>query len=150
MSIVDPPEPPEGGGTTMRAKDLINRSCIFRPTGEGYWPAKPATEHERAQKAQPFVECDVWVLDRAGVIEEGTGVRVSWWKAVEQLKAAPPGSFMPGKPRTEEGSNAIYLAPLTPEARTVALAVIESLEPVPAVPSGNGADPYAEFSEEPF
>jgi hypothetical protein len=140
--ILDPPEPPEGGGS-MRAKDLVNKVCVFRPVSVGEWPAKPATEHEKAMKAQPYVECDVWVLDRAGVIEEGSGVRVGWWKAVEQLKGSL-GQYVGAKPRTEEGSNAIYLAALSGEARAVAEQAVATL-------AGSSA-PVAQYDqdEEPF
>lgn len=131
----------------MRAKDLVNKVCVFRPLSLGEWPAKAATETEKAMKAQPYVECDVWVLDRQGITEEGTGVRVGWWKAVEQLKACGLGSFVPAKPRTEEGSNAIYLAPLTPEARQVATQVIAALE---APPNSDEPQPDYDPDEEPF
>lgn len=119
MSIVDPPEPPEGSGSNMRARELVNKVCIFRPVTLGEWPAKPATETDKAMKAQPYIECDVWVLDRAGIIEEGTGVRVGWWKAVAQLKDRI-GEMVGAKPKTEEGSNAIYLAALSGDARAIA------------------------------
>jgi len=148
MPIVDPPEPPEGGGS-MRAKDLVNKVCIFRPASIGEWPAKPATESEKAMKAQPYVECDVWVLDRQGITEEGSGVRVGWWKAVEQLRDSM-GRLVAAKPRTEEGSNAIYLAALSGEARDVAEKVAAEIEnELAAAPAPEPAPAYEE-GEEPF
>lgn len=156
--IYDPPEPPEGGGI-MRAKDLVNRSCLFRPTALGEWPAKRATEHEPAQKAQTYIECDVWVLDRQGVAEEGTAVRVGWWKAVNQLRERM-GQLVAAKPRHEDGSNAIYLAPLAAEAREVAAKVAAELEAVepqvrtPGDPSRTAVpiheDALGDYSDEPF
>lgn len=140
MAILrDPPEPPEGG-SNMRAADLVNKVCVFRPTDMGEWPAKPAVHDEagnvvdQAKKAQPYVECDVWVLDRAGIVEEGTGVRVSWWKAVEQLKDGI-GEFTAAKPKQEDGGKAIFLQALSGEARDVAAKVVESLLPAQPVPA---------------
>jgi hypothetical protein len=120
MPLLDPPEPPEGG-SSMRAKDLVNKVCLFRPTGFGEWPATDD------KKAQPYVECDVWVLDRAGILEEGTGVRVGWWKAVEQLRGAI-GQVVGAKPEQEQGSNAIHLLRLEGEARAVAAKVTAEIE----------------------
>ncbi len=133
MALLDPPEPPEGGGL-MKATDLVNRSCIFRPTGMGEWPAKPATEDQKAQGPQPYVNCDVWVLDRAGVIESSSDVRVSWWKAVEQLRVSM-GQFTGAKPKKEEGTNAIWLSPLSVEAREVAARVVGEIEASESAPT---------------
>jgi hypothetical protein len=113
MSFSDPVDPPEGG-QSMKAADLQNKVCLFRPTGTGEWPAKEARVDEqgkewKAQGPQPYIECDVWVLDRAGILEEGTGVRVSWWKVVKQLEAVEFGEFVLGMPRKEDDSNAIVL-----------------------------------------
>lgn len=132
MSFVDPGDPPEGGGL-MKAKDLINKVCLFRPTGLGEWPPK------EDKKAQPYVECDVWVLDRAGIVEEGQGVRVGWWKAVDQLRDQM-GSFVGAKPEQEEGSNAIYLRRLEGAARDVAAEVAQQI----------GDKPAEDYSEETF
>lgn len=120
MPFSDPPPAPEGGGS-IRAKDLVNKVCLFKPTGQGVWPASDD------KKEQPYVECDVWVLDRAGILEEGTGVRVAWWKAVDQL-SGKMGEFVGAKPMQIEGSNAIELRPLEGEARSVAAAVTADLE----------------------
>jgi len=147
MPIVDPPEPPEGGGS-MRAKDLINKACIFRPVAVGEWPARPATEQDKAMKAQPYVECDVWVLDRQGVVEEGTGVRVGWWKAVIQLREAMD-QFMAARPKAEEGSNAISLVALSGEAREVAAKIVAVLEDTAPGPADEPPDEY-DPDEEPF
>lgn len=120
MPLTDPPPAPEGGGS-IRAKELLNKVCIFKPTSLGTWPA---TEDK---KEQPYVECDVWVLDRAGVLEEGTGVRVAWWKAVDQLQSKI-GEYVGAKPVQAEGSNAISLLPLEGDAREVAARVTAELE----------------------
>ncbi len=39
-------------------------------------------------------------------------MRVSWWKAVEQLRVSM-GQFTGAKPKKEEGTNAIWLSPLS-------------------------------------
>ncbi len=121
MPLNDPPPAPEGGTGSIRAKELLNKVCLFKPTGQGIWPASDD------KKEQPYVECDVWVLDRAGVLEEGTGVRVAWWKAVDQL-SKKMGEYVGAKPMQNEGSNAISLVPLEGEARGVAERVTLELE----------------------
>lgn len=122
--FLDPPDPPEGQAS-LKAKDLKNKVCLFRPTALGEWPAKEATEDQKAQGPQPYVECDVWVLDRAGVIEEGTGVRVGWWRAVEQLKNQM-GQVVGAKPM-EQDDRSVVLVALTGEAREVAAKVSAEL-----------------------
>lgn len=122
--FLDPPEPPEGSAS-LKAKDLKNKVCLFRPTAVGEWPAKEATEEEKAKPAQPYVECDVWVLDRAGVTDEGTAVRVGWWKAVAQLKDNI-GQIVAAKPM-EQDDRSVVLVALTGEAREVAAKVSAEL-----------------------
>lgn len=122
--FLDPPEPPEGSAS-LKAKDLKNKVCLFRPTAVGEWPAKEATEDEKAKPAQPYVECDVWVLDRAGVTDEGTAVRVGWWKAVAQLKDNI-GQIVAAKPM-EQDDRSVVLVALTGEAREVAAKVSAEL-----------------------
>jgi hypothetical protein len=150
----DPPEAPEGGGL-MKGTDLVNKVCLFRPTGMGEWPARAAvaaTAESAAQKArgpQPYVNCDVWVLDRAGIVEEGTDVRVGWWKAVEQLKDSM-GQFVGAKPTKEEGSNAIFLLALSGDARKAAVKAIAEIEAAapfepPAGDDGFDDDPGETF-----
>lgn len=133
MSFVDPNEPPEGGDL-MKAKDLVNKVCLFRPTSIDFWPPK-----EEGEKPRPYVNCDVWVLDRAGIVEEGTAVRVSWWKAVEQLRDQL-GALVGGKPEQEEGSNAIFLRSLEGAARDVAAEVAQQI----------GDKPAEDYNEETF
>ncbi len=123
MSLNDPgpaPEPTGEGGPRMKAKDLKNKPCIFRPTGTGEWPATAD------KAASAFVSCDVWVLDRQGVVEQGTGVRVGWWRAQEQLKSQM-GQFVGAKP-VEQEDNSIILTPLSEAARAVAAQVVEEIE----------------------
>ena len=132
MPYSDPPEPPEGG-SSMRATELVNKICLFRPDSLGEWPAKEAelddegNVKKKARGPQTYVECSVWVLDRAGIVEEGENVRVSWWKAVEQLKDQL-GYYVGGKPTQEPGSNAIYLVALEGDARAVAERIVKELE----------------------
>ncbi len=144
MSDYDPPPPPEGG-SGMRATDLVNKVCIFRTCSTGEWPAKEAADGQPARKAQPYVECDVWVLDRAGILEEGTGVRVSWFKVYDQLAggkdARPIGSFTTGMPQQEEGGKAIVLTKLVGDAAAVANRIVPELE------SKSAADDFVDGSE---
>ena len=117
----------------MRAADLQNKICIFHPVEVGEWPAKGDEYDEegnltkQSQKASQYVSCDVWVLDRQGIVETGTEVRVSWWKAVAQLTAAI-GGYVGAKPTQEQGGKAIYLVPLEGDAAKVAAEVVLDLE----------------------
>ncbi len=162
MSFTDPVEPPEGGAS-MKAADLQNKVCLFRPTGTGEWPAKEARVDEqgkewKAQGPQPYIECDVWVLDRAGILEEGTGVRVSWWKVVKQLEAVEFGDFVLGMPRKEDDSNAIVLIKTSKdEWREIGARVVKEIDAAAAVVTEREPDEgapaegeYAELGEEPF
>lgn len=108
--IVDPPPAPEGS-PLMRAADLKNRPVVLRPTRYDSVEGKDG-------KPWTFVECDVWVLDRAGVVEHAAGVRFSWWKAVEQLRETL-GDLVACKP-VEQEDRSVELLPLTGEARAVA------------------------------
>jgi hypothetical protein len=154
VSFVDPVEPPEGG-LSMKATDLQNKVCLFRPVAHGEWPAKPESVDEtgktiKAQGPRPYIECDVWVLDRAGIVEEGTGVRVSWWKAVEQLKGVEFGSFVLAMPLKEDDSNAIVLIKTSKqEWRDTAAQVIKEITSAEPVASETREGEWAE-GEEPF
>ncbi len=141
MSFADPPDPPDAG-SSLRAKDLKNRVVIFRPVSLGEWPARPATEDEDEKSAAPFVVCDVWELDRSGVVQSATGVRVSWWRVVEQLRTLM-GEFVAGKV-TENDDRSITLVPLVgEEPRKVAADVVASIDSPVGVP-------VDEPSDEPF
>lgn len=139
----DPPPAPEGG-SNMRAADLVGLFCLFRPTGEGMWPAKeakPATEDSPAQKAQEasrYIECDVWTFDRAGETGRGSGVRIGWWKAVAQLDAVTPGDFLGACPKTQPGSKAVELLTLEGDARKAAAKLVGEIRAAEAVGSLGG------------
>jgi len=128
--LQDPGAVPEGG-SNMKAKDLKNQVLLLKPTGLGEWPAKDA-EYDaegnvvnEAKNAQPYVICDVWVLDRSGVVDTGQGVRFSWWKAVEQLKDKI-GQYVGCKP-VEQDDRSVALAPLEGTGREVAAQVIKDI-----------------------
>ena len=133
----DPGAVPEGGDR-MNAKNLKNQVLLLKPTGTGMWDAKDAVLNEdgsvkiEAQGPRPYVVCDVWVLDRAGVVEEGTGVRFSWWKVVEQLKEKM-GRFVGGMPVIEPGGKARIFVPLDDTHREVATKLVKSLHATPTV-----------------
>lgn len=121
MPVVDPPIPPEAGEAGLRAKNLKNMPVIFRPIAMGVAPKKekPGQEYE-------FASCDVWTLDRTGVVETAEKVQVSWWRAREQLREMM-GEFVACRP-TEQDDNSVILAPLSGAARDVAATVVKELE----------------------
>lgn len=130
--LIDPIEPPEGSDF-LKAKDFKNKPVILQPV-------RFATEAGRIEgKEWTFVECNVWELDRAGVVQEAENVRVSWWRAVAQLKDHI-GSYIACRP-VEQEDNSIILAPLTGDARDVAARVVKDLSnAVP--PSGSDDEPF--------
>lgn len=118
-AVLDPPPAPETSETLVRAADLKNRVLLLRPTGLGEWPARDD------KPAQPFVACDVWVLDRSGIEAAHTDVRFSWWRAVAQLKDRI-GQFTACRP-VERDDRSVELVPLSAEARKVAEQVAHDL-----------------------
>ena len=151
MTFVDPPEPPEGGG--LKANDLKNKVCLLRPVEIGEWPAKPEERDEsgnvtkKAQGPRPYYECDVWVLDRAGIVEEASGVRISWWRAVEQLKDSL-GQFVLAMPVEQDDRSVILVKTAREDWRKVgaeAVAFITSGAEAPvtvAVDYDDGEEPF--------
>lgn len=124
--IIDPPAAPEPGeGGSLRAKDLKGHVCIFHPVGEGMWPAKPATDDKPAQDASPYIDCEVWRLDRAGIVDTSTGVRVSWWRAVPQLQ--PYMNQYVCARVVEQDDRSVILVPLEGEARSVAETALKEI-----------------------
>jgi hypothetical protein len=108
MDIVDPPPVPE---THLRPSDLKNRVLLLRP-------CRHDVVEGRDGKPWEFVECCVWVLDRAGVVEYAENVRLSWRKAVAQLRLVM-GQLVACRP-VEQEDRSIELVPLKGEARAVA------------------------------
>lgn len=136
-TLVDPTPPPEPGeGNRLRARDLKNTPLILKPVREGNEPGKD-------NKPWVYIECEVWTLDRQGVVAHETGIRFSWWRAVEQLKSQI-GQYVACRP-VEQDDNSIILTPLSGAAREVAEAALATL----AAPQVDGQD-VSEFSEEPF
>lgn len=131
MSFVDPIDPPDPEDR-MGAADLKNKVCLFRPVAEGEWPAKEAGtnedgSHRKAQGPRPYIECDVWVLDRAGIVESGTGIRVSWWRAVEQLKPVAFDSFVLAMPVEQQDRSVILVKTAKDEWRNIAAAAVKEI-----------------------
>ena len=126
MALSDPGVPPEAGtaGSRLRAKNLKNTPLILRPrevkSAEG-------RDREGNPKMYDYMECDVWVLDRQGVVESDTGIRVTWWRALEQLKNARMGSLIACRP-VEQDDNSVVLAALEGAARDVAEIVAAEIE----------------------
>lgn len=163
MSEYDPPEPPDPG-ERLNAKNLKGAYLVLRPTELGYWPAKDETPEERdpqgnvtrkamkAQGPQPYVACDVWVFDRAGVLNSDTGIRFTWWRAVEQLKERI-GVFTMCRP-VEQEDRSVVLNALTGQARETAEKIIAEIKagghaPVEPEPETEPATDFHD-GEEPF
>lgn len=136
--FVDPGEP---GDLSLRAKDLLNKPCLIRPNvvlhnGKGKDDGGNDTTYT-------FVSCDVWVLDRAGIVESGTGVQVSWKRAMPQLTDRI-GKFVAATPRRQD-DNSVILEAFTEGGKEVARAAIKEI--LTETPSAQPAD---EFSDAPF
>ncbi len=121
----DPPAPPEGGGSEMRAKNLKNQPIVIRADSMGIGKGKDKdgnpTEYE-------YVSCTVWAFDRSGVTESDHNVQISWWRVREQLRNyVGGGMFIAGKP-VESGDNSIILLPLEGAARDVAQKIIDGIQ----------------------
>lgn len=142
MSIIDPPAAPEGG-SNARPSDLLNTPCIVQPTGTGVWGPDSKTP------GKPYVVCNVWTLDRAGIVDHHEGMWIGWWKAVEQLKGSP-GALVACRP-TQQADNSISLEPLDGAAREVAAGAAAQIEQT-NVASAFDATPVPNYDtgEEPF
>jgi hypothetical protein len=110
--------PPESSG--LRAKDLKNLPCLVLP-GEQLQEEKSAKD----DKPWEFVECEVIVLDRSGIVQRADGVRISWARAVPQLLDAK-GQWLAVRP-VEDG-NAVVLEELTGADLEVAKRVLDELD----------------------
>jgi len=147
MTIIDPPPAPEGG-SNARPADLLNQPILVRATGTGVW------DEESKSPGKPFVICDVWTLDRAGIVEHHEGMWISWWKAVEQLKDSI-GQIVACRP-TKQDDNSIELAALEGKAREVAAEAAAGLVATESLASDLGATnediapPAYADGEEPF
>lgn len=122
--LLDPPPAPEAR-ERLNAKDLKNQVLLLRPTMHDTIPGTKPNDRGEI-KPWEFVEADVWVLDRQGITAHETGVRFSWWKAVDQLKGML-GEFVACKP-VEAADNSVELVALTGEAREVAVSAIKEIE----------------------
>lgn len=117
---IDPTEPPEpGDGSGMRAKNLKNLPLIIRPKKVDTATGKDGDDYE-------YIGADVWVLDSSGIVDSGTGVQFSWWRAREQLRNRV-GEFVACRP-AEQDDNSVILVPLKDKARKVAEQVIAELK----------------------
>jgi hypothetical protein len=122
--LLDPPPAPEAR-ERLNAKDLKNQVLLLRPTLHDTIPGTKPNDRGEI-KPWEFVEADVWLLDRQGITAHETGVRFSWWKAVDQLSKCI-GSFVACKP-VEQADNSVELVPLSGEAREVAEQAIKDIE----------------------
>lgn len=127
MTFVDPADPPEAS-ERLKAGDLKNKVCIFRPTAVDVWPDRE--EEGRTKKGGKYIECDVWVLDRAGIVEESTGVRISWWRAVAQLEPHI-GEYVLASPREQDDRSVILIKTSSEEWRAAGAAAVDLIKAVP-------------------
>ena len=139
VEIMDPPTPPEPSeGDNLKAKNLKNLPIILRPVRVTEEPGK-VTEQDPDPKPWRYVECDVWVLGAGGVEQEGTGLRISWWRAYEQIKNAI-GRFIPCRP-VEQDDRSVILVPLKDTARKMAEQIIGDVESG-AIEDEAGTEPF--------
>lgn len=116
-TFVDPGPPGEPPAREyMKSKDLINKPLIILPTelrhdGNG-------KDNDGNPKAYDYVNAEVWVIDRAGVVEHGEDVQFSWVRVIPQLTDRL-GKFVLAKP-VVDADNSRILVPLSPEAKEVA------------------------------
>lgn len=156
MTFVDPPDPPEAGGDRLNAKNLKGAYLVLLPKEMGEWPAKPEERDDlgnvvrKASKAQPFVSCDVWVFDRAGVTDQGTDVRFTWWRAVEQLRGQL-GEYVACRPMEQE-DRSVILVRLSGDAREAAAKIVNEIRSGEHAQQVPVEQPYDEYppGEEPF
>lgn len=143
MTFVDPADPPEAS-ERLKAGDLKNKVCIFRPTAVDVWPDRE--EEGRTKKGGKYIECDVWVLDRAGIVEESTGVRISWWRAVAQLEPHI-GEYVLASPREQDDRSVILIKTSSEEWRAAGAAAVESIQTTTVAASLGAEDDDFDGSE---
>lgn len=145
VTFVDPPAPPEPGETGLRAKDLKNRIVVLRATGTGI-----DTERlDDAGRPWEWTTCDAWVIDRSGVEQHVSGLRVSWWRVREQLNAAG-GNYVAG--RVVQGSdNSVTLEAVVGPKREMLTSTMKEIiasveadeeELEPASPMPDDSEPF--------
>ena len=139
--ILDPPTPPEPSeGGSLKARDLKNLPIILRPVRVAEEPGKRDPEKpDEEPKPWKFVECDVWVLGAGGVEQEGTGLRISWWRAYEQIKNAI-GRFIPCRP-VQQDDRSVILVPLKGDTRAAAERIVADVE-TGAIDDEAGTEPF--------
>lgn len=133
--ILDPGEPGDAA-TSLKAKDLVGHPCIFVPYATGRWDDKEAETDDAgnvvkaAEKGGPYVECHVVKLDRAGIVEESDGVRVSWYRVIPQLedKIGRYIAAMPVQDQATGNGKSIILTPLSDAMKTVARDAVAALK----------------------
>ena len=132
--LMDPGEPGDASAY-LKAKDLVGHPCIFVPREVGEWPARDEERDEqgnvtqKAQGPQKYVECDVHKLDRAGVVESGTGVKVGWYRVLPQIedKIGHFVAAMPVQDTATGNGKSIILTRLSDDMKKVARGVVEAL-----------------------
>lgn len=141
--ILDPPPAPEGGNN-VRPAYLLNQPILVRAVGTGVW------DEESKSPGKTYVICDVWTLDRAGIVDHHPSMWISWWKAVAQLEENI-GALIACRP-TKLDDNSIELAPLEGAARQVAeaAAIVLATESELGATTVPNEEPVYEPGSEPF
>lgn len=145
--FVDPGEPGDLESGFLKSKDLINKPIIIRPV-EVRHDGKGKDDNGNPQ-AYTYVNCDVWVLDRAGVVEKGTGVQFSWKRVIPQLSDRI-GQFVAATP-VVEADNSRVLQPFGEKGKEIARRVIADIKAEAATAAlGGEVETTYDNGEEPF
>jgi hypothetical protein len=116
VTLHNPSPAPES--SQLRAKDLKNLPLLVRP-------GEYREEEGRDGKPWNFVECEVIVLDRSGIVQRADELRFSWARAIPQLREFT-GEWVACRPVEED--QAVVLAPLTGADLDVAQRVLDELD----------------------
>jgi hypothetical protein len=136
-------EPGEFSG--IRSKDLYNRTVLVRPVehGEDVGDDGPYT----------FWNCDVVILNQAGVEDSSSGVRIGW-KLIQKGLENRQGKWILAKAVQKGTAWVLDPAAVKPEARSLVAGLKDQVEGLfgetpPPVPAAAAPPAYAP-GEEPF
>ncbi len=142
--FVDPGEPGELHGL-MKAKDLLNKPCLIRPNKIAQAMGK---DNDGNPQPYDYFPCDVWVLDRQGVVEQGTGVRISWVRVMPQL-ADRIGQFVAATPRRQD-DNSVVLQAFSEAGKEIARVAIKEIQETAPATSNEPEPQWDDDGQEPF
>ena len=143
-SFVDPGEPGELTSGFLKAKDLINKPLIIRPRAVRY--DGKGKDADGNPTTYTYIDCDVWVLDRAGVVEESTGVRIAWKRVIPQLEDRID-QFVAGTPVVMDDNSRVLQPFSKPESRELASRVIAEITSTAPTSPSTASGPVGEAPE---